>query len=68
MEQNVVVTIVKDRPVSVSIAKGMDIRVTILGQIGKTISSPPAGYFQVTNLYVNAEGKLVVLYDDNPAT
>ncbi len=28
---------------------------------------PPTGCFQVTNIYVDASGKLVVLYSDIPA-
>lgn len=42
----------------------------VLGNIavggGTPISTPPTGYFKVTNLYVNSEGKLVVAYDDTP--
>lgn len=30
------------------------------------ISDPPSGNYKVTNLYVNADGKIVVEYDDQP--
>jgi len=36
------------------------------GKIGPSQSVPPKGFFKVTNLYVNTDGKLVILYDDNP--
>jgi hypothetical protein len=34
------------------------------GDKGDPLSTPPVGYFPVRNLYVNNQGKLVVLYDD----
>lgn len=40
----------------------------IIGQGGELwltlVSNPPPGFFKVTNLYANAEGKLIVEYDD----
>ncbi len=33
------------------------------GGIGGAISIPPEGCFEVTNIYVNAEGKLVIKYN-----
>ena len=34
-----------------------------------TVSNPPSGHFKVTNFYVNsATGKLVIEYDNTPAT
>ena len=36
------------------------------GPPGPTISVPPQGFYKVTNLYVDSNGKLVVDYDDTP--
>ncbi len=33
------------------------------GETGGAISIPPEGCFEVTNIYVNAEGKLVIKYN-----
>lgn len=35
--------------------------------LGGALSSPPHGYYKVTNLYVDPDtGKLIVVYDDTP--
>lgn len=36
------------------------------GDPGELISTPPVGCYKVTNLYVNQNGKLAVVYDDTP--
>lgn len=33
---------------------------------GGFVSNPPSGGFRIVNMYVNAAGKLVVVYDDKP--
>ncbi len=32
------------------------------------ISKPPSGCFEVINIYVNAEGKFIYVYDDKTST
>ena len=33
---------------------------------GEQISAPPRGCFKITNIYINAAGKLEIIYDDTP--
>lgn len=58
METDINVQIITERPINVTITGE-------IGAKGDPLSVPPQGYFQVKNLYVNTEGKLIVLYDDN---
>jgi hypothetical protein len=37
------------------------------GADGTPLSVPPSGCYQVTNLYVNENGKLEIKYSDTPA-
>jgi len=36
------------------------------GPPGDLTSVPPSGFYKVKNLYVNPDGKLVVVYEDVP--
>jgi hypothetical protein len=42
------------------------IRQPIVSIVSVPMSLPPRGMKKVTNLYVNEDGKLVVVYDETP--
>jgi len=45
----------------------VDLTDATISKLGGSLSSPPSGYFKVTNIYVNPDnGKLVITYDDTP--
>jgi hypothetical protein len=33
---------------------------------GTSISAPPSGGFKISNIYISADGKLAIEYDDTP--
>jgi len=63
---NINVTIEDAQPISITIEDAQPISITIAGYAGDTdiYSNPPSGCYSIVNMYLDANLKIVVVYND----